>query len=553
MLRVGIRVDASRVLSLGHLTRCLTLADALKARGADVVFLSAPSTAAWRTMIEGRGHEVRILALHALSEAGPLHRASRGPPPPLRGGGEEPSFPPLRSEAKRGRGTARSAVEGAAERDDNLPWGWRTDAEATFAALSEPLDWLIVDHYALDARWERAVRAAAVKIMVVDDLADRPHDCDLLLDQNAQDDSKDRYSGLLPPNARRLIGPHYALLRPQFSAARRRARDGSVKRVLVFMSATDPRGATLLALDALSLGRLAALPVDVVIGAGSPHLKAVEARAAARGRTTLHVDTDKMAALCAAADLAIGAGGVAALERCCVGLPSLVLSIAANQEPGLAALEAVGAVRLLGPVEGWTASALASEIETLIDDRRALLSLAERAAALVDGRGAARCAAAVAGFSVALRKATFDDARCLLDWRNGDSVRLVSLNSAPIARADHLAWLRRKLADPDHAHWIGDSEGEACGSVRFDIADGKARVSITVAPGRRGGGLGAHLLAEGERRLLAERNDVVEFVAEILPDNAPSRRLFEKAGYRLGGAADANPLLYVKFARPDGA
>ena len=510
MLRVGIRVDASRELSLGHLTRCLTLADALKARGAKIVFLSAPSTAAWRTMVEASGYEMRILSLG-------------------------------------------SEVEGAAASDHRLPWGWRVDADATRAALSEPLDWLIVDHYALDARWEQAVRAAADEIMVIDDLAERPHDCDLLLDQNAQDETKDRYASLASSSTRRLIGPRYALLRPQFAAERGRVRDGSVKRILVFMSATDQRGATLLALDAMSQGRLAELPLDAVIGSASPHLKAIEARAAARGRTEMHVDTEDMAGLCAAADLAIGAGGVAALERCCLGLPSLSLSLAANQAPGLAALEAAGAVRSLGAVERWTAAALAGEIERLIDDRDALRSLSEHSAALVDGRGAARCAAAIFGPDLALRRATLLDARRLLHWRNDDSVRLVSLNSAPIAWSDHLSWLQRKLADPDHLHWIGESDGEPSGSVRFDIAEGKARVSIAVAPRQRGEGLGGRLLAEGERRLLDERDDVVQFVAEILPGNAPSRRLFEKAGYLLSSAEDANPLLYVKFARPHGA
>jgi UDP-2,4-diacetamido-2,4,6-trideoxy-beta-L-altropyranose hydrolase len=508
MLRVGIRVDASRALSLGHLTRCLTLADALKARGATVVFLSAPSTATWRRMAEARGYEIRILPIDA------------------------------------------TAAEGAVARDNRLPWGWRADAEATAAALSEPLDWLIVDHYALDARWESAARAAAAKIMVIDDLADRPHDCDLLLDQNAQDETEDRYADLVPSSARLLIGPRYALLRPQFAAARGRPRDGSVKRILVFMSATDPKGATLLALDALSVGRLAAFPVDVAIGSDSPHFKSVEARASARSRTELHVDTNDMAALCAAADLAIGAGGVAALERCCLGLPTLALSVAANQEPGLAALEAAGAVRRLGAVEDWTPAALAGEVEGLIDDKGALLSLSARSAALVDGRGAARCAAALVGLRLALRRATLDDARRLLEWRNDDSVRLVSLNSTPIAWGEHLAWLQRKLADPDHFHWIAESDGEPSGSVRFDIADGKARVSITVAPDRRGERLGRRLLAEGERRLLDERGDVVQFAAEILPGNRPSRRLFERAGYSLSGAEDANPLLYMKFARP---
>ncbi len=105
----------------------------------------------------------------------------------------------------------------------------------------------------------------------------------------------------------------------------------------------------------------------------------------------------------------------------------------------------------------------------------------------------------------------------------------------------------------NHSHWIAESDGEPSGSVRFDIAASKARVSIAVAPGRRGEGLGALLLAEGESRLLDERGDVAQFIAEILPGNAPSRRLFERAGYRLSGAEDANPLLYVKFARPRGA
>jgi UDP-2,4-diacetamido-2,4,6-trideoxy-beta-L-altropyranose hydrolase len=509
MLRVGIRVDASRVLSLGHLTRCLTLADALKARGATIVFVSAPSTAVWRAMVGARGYEIRFLSF--------------------------------------------DSVEGAAASDDRLPWGWRADADATLAALSEALDWLIVDHYALDAQWERAVRPSGTKLMVIDDLADRSHDCDLLLDQNAQDETKDRYAGLVPPTARRLIGPHYALLRPQFAAARGRMRDGSVKRILVFMSATDPKGATLLALEALSLGSLTAFPVDVIIGSASPHLKAIEARAATRGQTELHVDTENMAALCAGADLAIGAGGVAALERCCLGLPSLTLSLAANQEPGLATLAAAGAVRRVGAVEDWTAVDLADEIERLIDEKDALVSLSERSAALVDGLGAARCASAVAGVYTVLRKVTLDDARHLLEWRNDDSVRLVSLDSAPIAWSDHLAWLQRKLVDPDHFHWIAESDGEPSGSIRFDIIDNKARVSIAVAPGRRGEGLGGRLLAEGEGQLLDKRDDVFQFVAEILPGNAPSRRLFEKAGYLLSGAEGANPLLYVKFARPRSA
>jgi UDP-2,4-diacetamido-2,4,6-trideoxy-beta-L-altropyranose hydrolase len=520
MPRLAIRVDASRAMSLGHLTRCLALADAAKGEGVEVAFLGAPSTADWRNMIEARGHVLKVL--------------SPAPGAPWREEGD-------------GRGAPAHA--------DWLPWSWRDDAEATLAALAgiDRVDWLIVDHYGLDARWERHLRARAAKIMVVDDLADRPHDCDLLLDQNAQDETKDRYAALVPAGTRRLIGPRYALLRPQFAAARnRRRRDGRVGRVLVFMSATDAEGASLLALDALAMGRPASLPVDIVIGRACPHLQAIETRAVARGRTVVHVDTDEMAALCLDADLAIGAGGVAALERCCLGLASLTLSIAANQEAGLSALQAAGAVRHLGPIKAWTAAALSREIAALTDDDRALSSLSEKAAALVDGAGAQRCLAALMRprLPLSLRRATTDDARALFLWRNDESVRRVSLNAAPIEWSDHLAWLAGKLQDPDHFHWIGESGGEACGATRFDIAEGKAKVSIVVAPGRRGEGLGAQLLKEGEARLLAARGDVVEFVAEVVPGNAASRRLFSRNGYELNGSSDSRVLCFIKFARP---
>jgi UDP-2,4-diacetamido-2,4,6-trideoxy-beta-L-altropyranose hydrolase len=512
MARIAIRVDASRAMSLGHLTRCLTLADALKARGAEVVFLCAPSIENWRDMVALRGHTLSVLPVIERN----LNKDERG----------------------------------AAAHADWLPWGWRADAEATLAALRGNVDWLIVDHYTLDARWEIVLRNGAAKIMVIDDLADRPHECDLLLDQNAQGPGKDRYAALIPAAARRLIGPSYALLRPQFAAARGRVRDGSVKRILVFMSAMDSKGATLRALEALlSSEALRTIPVDVVIGAASPHVEAIKARAADHGRTKVHIDTEDMAALCAAADFAIGAGGVAALERCCVALPSMTLSIAANQEPGLAALAAAGVVRHLGRLEDVRQSQFATDLERLLIDEASIAVLSKRAAALVDGRGAERCAATILGPIVALRKATMEDARRLRDWRNEESVRLLSLNPEPIVWSDHCAWLERKLRDPNHRHWIGESVGDACGSVRFDIAEGKAQISIVVAPDQRGAGLGGRLLAEAEKLLLSERPDIKEFIAEVLPNNAASRRLFSRNGYELSSDEALSPLRYIKFAR----
>jgi UDP-2,4-diacetamido-2,4,6-trideoxy-beta-L-altropyranose hydrolase len=516
-LRIGLRVDASEAISLGHLTRCLTLADALKKRGADALFLCAPGAAPWRAMIEARGHRVAMLS--AIADAPAVD--------------EDPD--PL----------AHAAW---------LPRGWRADAEAALGTLGEepPLDWLIVDHYALDAQWERRLRAAAPRIMAIDDLADRLHDCDILLDHNAEDETKRRYETLAPA-ARRLLGPRYALLRPQFAEATPRVRKGPVERILVFMSAVDPKGATLRALDALSQSALAAIEIDVVIGAASPHRAAIEAAAAERGRAIVHVDVADMAALCDAADLAIGAGGVAALERCRLGLPSLALAIAANQETGLAALQAAGAVRHLGRLEAWTPAALAQAIGALMGDAAARTAISVNASKLVDGAGAARCADLLIETArpMTLRPAALSDARSLYNWRNDETVRRLSLNNAAIVWDDHVAWLTTKLREPDHFHWIVERSGAPCGAVRFDVADGAARVSIVIAPERRGAGLGALVLAEGEKRLLAARSDVKRFVADIRPENRASQRLFAAAGYHAVGAESSDTVRVAKFAQSD--
>ena len=143
----------------------------------------------------------------------------------------------------------------------------------------------------------------------------------------------------------RLIGPEYALLRPAFAAARlRRGVREKVARIAIFMSGTDPDGTTMLALSALSQDDLATVPLDIAIGSGSPHCAAIREAAKSHPRAAMHVDLPDLADLFAAADLSIGSGGVAALERCCVGLPTVTLTLAANQEPALAELSRLGAV-----------------------------------------------------------------------------------------------------------------------------------------------------------------------------------------------------------------
>lgn len=506
---IAFRADASPEIGTGHLMRCLTLADALAREGARSTFLCAPAAEPWRGQVESRGHRFVTLPLRADGA-----RAEAEPP--------------------HGRWA---------------PWGQSADAAAAGGALAAPVDWLVVDHYGLDARWERAMRTKAARILAIDDLADRDHDCDVLLDHNPQGEAGSRYDGRLPERARRLIGPRYALLRPEFAAARaqRGAPDGRVRRIAVFMGGTDPVGATLLALEALSSPDLRDLAVDVAIGRASPHLGAIEGAAAARGRAAVRVDTPNIAAMFAEADLAIGAGGVAALERCCVALPTVTMAIADNQAPGLEWLAGHGAVRHLGDFGALTVETLADALRALRVAPEDVKAMAERAGALVDGGGTARVVSALIGTRIGLRvrAATPYDAEILYRWRNSDAVRAVSFSSEPIPFADHCCWLRSVLANPLQVVLIGLVGDAAVGSVRYALSDRGADISIVVAPEMHGRGIGGELLEAGEAYLRGLHPERLLLRAVIKPDNEASLRLFTKAGFKRS-VEEPDRVLYVK-------
>jgi UDP-2,4-diacetamido-2,4,6-trideoxy-beta-L-altropyranose hydrolase len=334
-MKIAFRADASITIGTGHVMRCLTLADRLQEDGVSARFLCRPLDGHLGERITARGHDLAWL--------------------------------PVRESLAR-------------------------DAEDSLEALADeaPWDWLVVDHYGLDAAWERVMRGAAKKVMAIDDLADRTHDCDLLLDQNLQEPG--RYSGLVPDACQILIGPRYALLRPQFAAARQglRPREGKVKRLLVLFGGTDAGGATLKALAAIQLLGRPDLAVDVVVGQANPHRAAIEAACRALPGATLHCQVGDMASLMTAADLFVGAGGTSSWERCCLGLPALVISIADNQIAQSVALAEAGVHRYLGPASSVVTHRLAREISSLMLQLDLLQNMALRGKDLVDGLGAER-------------------------------------------------------------------------------------------------------------------------------------------------------------------
>ena len=194
-------------------------------------------------------------------------------------------------------------------------------------------DWLIVDHYGLDIAWESAMRSYARQLMVIDDLANRQHDCDVLLDQNFYYGYKNRYDMLVSPQCQKLLGPQYTLLREEFLLARQnlKVRDGRVQRILVFFGGSDASGETIKTIEALKKIKDIAVSVDVVVGQSNPYRERIKALCNTLPSMFFHCQVNHIAQLMAQADLAIGAGGTATWERCYLGLPSLVLIVADNQ------------------------------------------------------------------------------------------------------------------------------------------------------------------------------------------------------------------------------
>ncbi len=317
-MHFAIRVDASIQMGSGHVMRCLTLADALKAQGAACHFISRPHPGHLLELIRQRGFVVTALPAEL-------------PPPPA---------------------NTQVASERLKE-PAHAPWlgcDWQTDAEQTRAILAKlQPDWLVVDHYALDQRWEAALLSYCQKLMVIDDLADRPHQCDLLLDQNLGRQPQD-YANLVPAQCKVLAGPQYALLRPEFAALRayslQRRQQPALKQVLITMGGVDQPNATCQVLEAL---KGCALPQDcrisVVMGLQAPWLLQVRAQAKDMPwPTEVLVNISDMAQRMADSDWAIGAAGSTSWERCCLGLPSLILVLAENQQAVAAALQNAGAI-----------------------------------------------------------------------------------------------------------------------------------------------------------------------------------------------------------------
>jgi len=394
----------------------------------------------------------------------------------------------------------------------------------------------------LGLEWQRAMVGIAPKLLAVDDQADRPLRCDILLNQNPGA-TLTRYADLIPSGCLSLMGPHYALLRPEFSetvnAAPRRGKVSAARRVFVSLSGADPQGLALQVLRALEDCGLRGSDVTLVAGAQNPHAQALQQRCQALGYVFCK-STQAMAQLMAQADWAVGAGGVSLLERCAMGLPSITLPLASNQQPGVAAAQAQGAVLALDPQAPGFAMHLREAIQDFLATPERLQAMAQAALAICDGKGAARVADALQTGALALRAATPNDAAALHAWRNAPETREHSGDGLAITLEQHRQWMQGVLANPAQRLWIAFAASGPVGVLRFDISPygtaTSAEISVYRVPGQPGRGWGKALIVRGIQAAQRTWPSLLRVDARISSDNLASVRAFAACGFELTAA-----------------
>ena len=333
-MKVVIRTDASIEIGTGHVMRCITLAKQLQREGANIIFICRDFPGNSISLIQNQGFQVFSLA--------------------------------------------------SIECENHWQWveeNWKQDSVETIGIINRinKIDLLIVDHYSLDAKWESNLRSVVNHIMVIDDLANRLHNCDILLDQNYYLNMKERYYGLVPCSCVQLLGPNYVLLREEFLRLdpNQIKRSGHVQNILIFFGGTDPTRETMKTLLAIAELNRYDINYSIVVGNANPQKDEIKQLCNTLSNVEYFCQVENMAELMMEADLCVGAGGTATWERSYLQLPTIIITIADNQQEVISALETQGSIYSLGQASVVTKNLIKDSISYLIENPERLRRMSE--------------------------------------------------------------------------------------------------------------------------------------------------------------------------------
>jgi len=445
-MKAFFRVDASLEMGTGHVMRCLTLAQMLRDNGIDNEFICRKLEGNLILKIRKKGFKVHELdSIHENNNKDEL------------------------------------------EHSHWLKTTQQIDAQDCIKIIGrKDIDWLIVDHYALDACWELALKPYTKKIMVIDDLADRAHDCNILLDQNLGRTCHN-YEALVPQKCRLLLGTKYALLRPEFSYYRehslQRREKYDLKNILINLGGVDLENNTAIILDHIKKSSLPNnININIVMGAHSPHIESVRNISSQLSQqVNIYIDTKNFAELMTAADLAIGASGSTTWERCCLGLPTVQIGVARNQDFIGEALAKISAIKLVYKLE---------EMIPILEDS---LNWAEEAACqaskICDGKGALRTFNHLRSNEFFCKNEIefhnyidldLDDRATVLEMRNHEDIRKWMYNPNIISEKEHGSFMDSLEEDPRRSYFLVKQYQQIIGAVNFSHTPNSESVDLGI-------------------------------------------------------------------------
>lgn len=492
-MRIVFRCDAGPEIGGGHVMRCRALAQEMSSRGHATAFIMSASQMA--ESLRADGWEVNVLYPEA-------HEPEPHPP-----------------------------------HAHWLSMPWSRDGEQTIDALGEA-DWLVLDHYGLDRRWVCMLREAhpALRVLAIDDLDDRPLNADLVLDIG-------RLGGRRRHGAPgQMIGPRFALLRPEFAEMRSAAlarRNEPVRRAIILPGLMDAAALAPRALDALDEAGFKG-EAEVVMGSSAQSRPEVETRVSGRRDRILTLDAQDMARRLTLADICIGAGGGTAWERCCLGLPTVAVAVADNQRAQVNMLDKVGATIGLSLADAHGIG-LSDAIRQVVGVREKMVTAA---ASLCDGAGTERVADAL---ECELRPLIDSDRELLFQWRDQPHIRAVSHSTAPLDPRGHSSWFERIRTRSDGIWRIYREGGRDLGFVAAIWTGEVWQWSFYLGETDAMPGAGGRMLSSFLR--LLPDGAIVE--GEVKAQNTASVRLHERLGFNRVLELDRTLVFRMALRQPE--
>jgi UDP-2,4-diacetamido-2,4,6-trideoxy-beta-L-altropyranose hydrolase len=406
-------------------------------------------------------------------------------------------------------------------------------AEVAKVAHEHQANWVVVDGYEFDAEYQRRLKDSGLKVFFVDDNGHAAHYCsDIVLNQNvhATEDlypSRGSYSRL-------LLGPRYAMLRREFHPWRdwKRKIAPAGRKVLVTMGGSDPDNVTGRVVDALRFVTLEKLEVTVLVGGSNPYLESLERAVEHPGAVRFVKNPSNIPELMAWADVAVSAAGTTCLEMCFLGLPALLIDVAANQTPVAEVLDQRNIAIHLGGADQVSAETIARELKSILSSEHARVEMSRRSRELVDGDGAERVVHAMQSANLHLRRVEERDCTLLWEWANDPVVRAASFSWKPIPFEQHQKWFAAKMKDRTCLMFIGENGDEGpVGQFRIECRGSReGEIDVSLAANLRGSGYGSTLINLGVREVFAT-TPIERVHAIVRARNQASIRAFEAAGF----------------------